>query len=227
MASEQASEAPSHPAADHIAAMVKPSNRRAVFPALVAAVASGALFYFGTGLHPVWWLTWLAPFPVLLVAPHAKSWPAFVMAGSAWLIGSLNMWQQARALQVPIGIVLAMLIVPAFLFSLVVLLFRAWVRRGGLWQASLSYPAAWVAIEFLNAIASPHGTFPNLGYTQLDCLPVLQVVSLVGIWGISFCLLLVPAVAAALLSQQRSPAQKIKLAAIACAILIAVFSYGF
>src|SRR5262249_2568871 len=127
MAREQANQVANHPAADHIAAMVKPSNRGGVFPAIVAAVASGALFYFGTGLHPVWWLTWLAPFPVLLVAPHAKVWPAFVMAGSAWLTGSLNMWQQALAVQVPIGIVLAMLIVPACLFSLVVLLFRAWV----------------------------------------------------------------------------------------------------
>ena len=29
-----------------------------------------ALFFVGTGLHPVWWVTWLAPLPVLLLAPR-------------------------------------------------------------------------------------------------------------------------------------------------------------
>ena len=27
------------------------------------AVASALAFYFGTGLHPIWWLTWFARFP--------------------------------------------------------------------------------------------------------------------------------------------------------------------
>jgi apolipoprotein N-acyltransferase len=32
-----------------------------------------ALLYFGTGLHPIWWLTWLAFLPVLLLAPRVPA----------------------------------------------------------------------------------------------------------------------------------------------------------
>ena len=32
--------------------------------------ASAALFFFGTGLTPVWMLLWLAPIPVLWLAPR-------------------------------------------------------------------------------------------------------------------------------------------------------------
>ncbi|MBC6459614.1 nitrilase-related carbon-nitrogen hydrolase [Actinomadura sp. HBU206391] len=41
------------------------------FAAVLAAAASSAtLFYFGTGLRPLPWLTWLAPLPVLALAPR-------------------------------------------------------------------------------------------------------------------------------------------------------------
>jgi hypothetical protein len=32
-----------------------------------AVVTSSAMLYWGTGLHPLWWLTWFAPLPVLLI----------------------------------------------------------------------------------------------------------------------------------------------------------------
>ena len=38
--------------------------RKFVF-AVVAGIASAALFYLGTGLHPICWLLWVAPVPVL------------------------------------------------------------------------------------------------------------------------------------------------------------------
>ncbi len=37
---------------------------------VVAGLASAGLLYFGTGLHPTWWLLWLAPVPVLAIAPR-------------------------------------------------------------------------------------------------------------------------------------------------------------
>jgi apolipoprotein N-acyltransferase len=136
------------------------------------------------------------------------------------------MWHQAQAVQIPLGMILVMLIIPASIFGLTVLLFRALVRRGNLWQACLAFPSAWVTVEFLNALLSPHGAYPSLGYSQLDCLLVLQLVSLVGVWGISFCLLLLPATAAALLNQQGSDNEKTKLAVVVTAILAVVIVYG-
>lgn len=43
---------------------------------VLAVAASGALFYFGTGMSPVPALTWLAPLPVLLLASRVPAWTA-------------------------------------------------------------------------------------------------------------------------------------------------------
>src|SRR5277367_828561 len=37
---------------------------------ILALAASAIAFFFGTGLHPLWWLTWLAP---LAGAPHRST----------------------------------------------------------------------------------------------------------------------------------------------------------
>jgi len=195
--------------------------------AVAALTASAVMFFLGTGLHPWWWLTWFAPLPILLVASRMRVWSTFAVAALAWSIGSLNMWHyMTGVLEMPVGIVLGFVIIPSCIFGLVVLLFRRFIRRGAIWRAALAFPVAWVTCEYLNSVGSLHGTFPNLGYTQMDCLPMLQLVSLVGIWGISFCLFLLPATIAALLCGQRSWAARMKLAAVVFTVLAGVFLYG-
>src|SRR5208337_1572849 len=65
-----------------------------------------------------------------------------------------------------------------------------------------------------------------MGYSQMDFLPVLQVTSLVGIWGISFCLFLLPATIAAVLSRQGSALERTRLAIAVAVFLAAVAAYG-
>jgi apolipoprotein N-acyltransferase len=47
--------------------------------------------------------------------------------------------------------------------------------RSSLWKAALVFPTFWVTCEHVNNLTSPHGTFPNMGYTQMDLLPLLQL----------------------------------------------------
>ena len=53
--------------------------------AVLAAATSATLFYFGTGLRPMPWCTWLAPLPVLVLAPRVSARTAFTAACAAWL----------------------------------------------------------------------------------------------------------------------------------------------
>jgi hypothetical protein len=47
----------------------EPDNRRgSMARAALAALASGALYFVSTGLHPWWPGLWIAPLPVLLLA---------------------------------------------------------------------------------------------------------------------------------------------------------------
>jgi len=55
----------------------------------------------------------------------------------------------------------------------------------GFW-ATLVFPAAWTAIEFLDAGANPYGTWGAIGYTQHGVLPLMQLTSVTGVWGIGF-----------------------------------------
>lgn len=52
--------------------------------------------------------------------------------------------------------------------------------------ATLVFPAAWVAVEFLQSRWTPAATWGSIAYTQFGYLPLMQVSAVVGIWGISF-----------------------------------------
>jgi apolipoprotein N-acyltransferase len=204
-----------------------PMIRRPRLFSVAVVLASSALFFFGTGLHPVWWLTWLAPLPVLLLAPRLGRLQAFAAAALSWSLGSLNLWHYLTALlQVPLAIRLISVGVPACIFGGVVLVHREFLLRGAIWRAVFAVPTLWVAYEYLLSVASPHSTFGNLAYTQVDCLLLLQLASVTGIWGISFCLLLLPATVAALFSPHRSKPQKNHIAIAVTAFLLAVMLYG-
>ena len=185
------------------------------------------MFFYGTGLHPVWWLTWLAPLPLLLIASRVSRRFAFTATAAAWFIGSLNMWSYLlKVIAIPFWVVLTISLAPALLFGVAVLLFRRFVRRSAPWRAALVFPAFWVSLEYLNNTTSPHGTFASLGYTQMNFLTVLQVASLTGIWGITFCVFLFPASIAALASKHASIIQKKRLAMGALLFFVIVAAFG-
>jgi apolipoprotein N-acyltransferase len=90
----------------------------------------------------------------------------------------------------PTWIVSSFLVSSACLFAVGVLLFRMGVVRGKLWQAALVFPAFWASAEFAIAVLSIHGTFGNISYSQMNSLPILQIASVTGVWGISFTIFL-------------------------------------
>jgi apolipoprotein N-acyltransferase len=216
-----------------------PNRARTVILALAAIVLSSAMFFFGTGMRPIWWLTWLATLPVLLIAPRVPAFFAFGIAALSWFAGTLNMWRYLRHILVlpdnphagplvmPLGVAIGVLIVPSCIFGLAVLLSRSFMRRGVLWRATLALPAVWVTYEYLTAVFSPHSTFGNLAYTQMDFLPMLQLASVAGVSGITFCVFLLPsAIAASPAGTERSQQKRI-LAGTIGAFYLVVMLFGW
>jgi apolipoprotein N-acyltransferase len=212
-------------------------NRKIIL-ASVAILVSSAMFFFGTGMRPLWWLMWLAPLPVLLVAPRVSGLFAFGVAALAWFAGTLNMWRYLRHILVlpnnphagplvmPMGVAIGILIVPSCIFGLGVLLSRAFMRRSAFWRAALALPAVWITYEYLTTVFSPHGTFGSIAYSQMDFLPLLQVASVAGLWGILFCVFLLASSIAALLGGQAGFAQKRRFAAAAGIFFVVVMIFG-
>jgi apolipoprotein N-acyltransferase len=52
--------------------------------------------------------------------------------------------------------------------------------------ATLVFPLAFVAAEFLQSRLSPAATWGSIAYTQYGVLPLMQVAAVAGIWGITF-----------------------------------------
>ncbi len=199
----------------------RPSKTYLAAPCLAI---SAALFFLGTGLSPLWALTWLAPIPVLWISPRVSARQAFFVALAAYALGGLNEWAYSRTV-LPTFIVAALLLASSCLFAVGALLFRYGVLRGKLWQAAVVFPAFWVTVEFVVAQLSVHGTFGNISYSQMDFLPILQIASVAGIWGISFCLFLFAATLAAL-AQSGLSSVKIPLAIATAVFLIGVIGFG-
>jgi apolipoprotein N-acyltransferase len=194
---------------------------------VAAGVASAAFFYFGTGLHPIWWLLWLAPVPVLTIAPRLPPGAAFLLGAIAWLLGETNQWNYLRyVITMPVQLIVFLFVIAAAIFGFGVLLMRSFLLRGSLLLATVAFPVYWVACEYLNAIASPHSTWGNLAYTQMDCLPLIQIASVTGVWGISFVVFLFASAVAALLSGLGGSAERRALAIAAGTIVCAVFAFG-
>lgn len=174
--------------------------------AVAAAALSGAAWWFGTGLAPLGWLAWLAPLPVLLAAPRLRAHAAFLAALVAGTCTGLNLWHYLQdVIRLPLFVAVQVAAVSGLTFALAVMLHRGLLLRRRPLAATLAYPALMVAAEYLGSLLSPHGTFGSLAYSQLDLLPVIQLASATGNWGVSFVVSLLPAAAASLLASADMP----------------------
>jgi len=202
------------------------SQQRQAGIAVAAVISSGLAGFFGTGLHPVWGLTWIAPIPVLVASAYLTRGWTFASAFVAWLMGGLNMWNYFHvALEIPLIPVIVFLSGPALVFACIVLVYRRFLRVSA-WQAALIFPTLWVTYEFVSERLSPHSTFGNIGYSQMNLLPILQIASVTGIWGISFCLFLFAATVAVLLSGDRVSGKRGWLALATFAWLVLLIGFG-
>jgi apolipoprotein N-acyltransferase len=193
-----------------------------------AIVLTGLLTWYGTGLHPIWFLTWLAPIPILWLAPRVPGSIAFLSALFAWTIGNLNQWNYDRNyIELPVAVMALAILAPSFVFALAVLLYRIFVVRDRCFLGALAFPSLWVGFEFALQRLSPHSTWGSLAYTQVDCLPILQIASLTGLLGITFVTLFGAAAMSATLSNFGGGMRAAtKFAASIAAVLLVLLAWG-
>jgi apolipoprotein N-acyltransferase len=193
---------------------------------VLAILLTGTALHFGSGLTTIPALTWLAPLPVLLLAPRVSARLSALTAFAGWTLGLANLWRYLlKDLELPPP-VLSFLLLLAGVFTLTVLLFRALTIRRRFILAALAAPGCWAACDYLIATVSPHGAFTSLAYTQAEVRPVVQLVSLTGPWGISFLLILPAAVLAALLAPGVQRRAVLQLSAVVAFVAVGTFAYA-
>jgi len=204
-------------------------EKRPILAATLAILTTAALLLAGNGMNPIWPLMWIAPIPVLLLAVETTSWRiAGATAALSVLLGTLTfLYYLHFVLKAPITAWLIPFSIASLLFAAGVLLFRALLHRGAVFAAVLSLPAFWSLTEYLASFAPANGTAGSFAYTQEHFLPILQVASLTGPWGITFLLLLFPtAIATAFYLRRRNLPHATTVIAASLAIIAAAILFG-
>lgn len=156
------------------------------------AILGGLLMRWSVGLHPVWWLAWVAPAPLLAASLRSARHAALGWALLAGLIASSGKLHYLT-LFMPLAPALCIVLLLALLWVVVVSQARRIMMATPSPWAVLAYPLMWCAVDTLLAHLHPDGNFDSLAYSQAGFPPALQITSLLGVSGLLFVLSLFPA----------------------------------
>jgi apolipoprotein N-acyltransferase len=98
------------------------------------------------------------------------------------------------------------------------------IQRWKSWKTIFIFATGVTGYEYIMSLLSPHGTVGSIAYTQADNLIVIQVASLVGIWGITFIMTMVAANAALLIEYKSF--RNIKQNLLTGSVIIFVILFG-
>jgi apolipoprotein N-acyltransferase len=149
------------------------------------------LLLFAGGRWNITLASWLAPvFAIRFFRDSEKAGRNFLLLWLASAIPAIISWNGATFLYFMHPVAEAaffLLMTPIGLIPYVV--DRMYHRRFGpsIWL-TLVYPIAATAMDFFSSNGSPFGTFGAIAYSQRDFLPMMQIASVTGLWGITFIL---------------------------------------
>ncbi len=159
---------------------------------IVAVLASGTGFTLAFPIPDLGILAWVTLVPLLLAvrrrAPRAAFWLGYLWGAVAY--GGVLLW--VTTFGVAVWALAAALLAA---FPALAVLAIAWVERDHsgpwifLWIASV-----WTAVEFLRSQGPLGFPWALLGETQHRALPIIQIASLTGVYGVTFLVALVNAI---------------------------------
>jgi apolipoprotein N-acyltransferase len=148
-------------------------------------LAIGTLVGFFWTIPLAWWLS---PVFVLRFIRTQKVWRGFVLAWLAtFLTVGVTQYGMMNALMPsPLPVYLITMAVGALLFALPYLADRLLAPRLKGFAATLVFPLAVTAVDFFSAKANPLGSIGAQAYFQYGNLALMQLLSITGMWGITF-----------------------------------------
>jgi len=193
---------------------------------IAGIIFSGLCWYFSNGLNgSYWYLLWLAPIPLFVISLHSTGKKTLIVAFFAYLIGRLSWVTYLITVATVIPAIIFTLALP-LIFALIIMLTRKTVIKLNSWYSIFAFPVFFTSFEFLMMRFSPDGTAASIAYSQSNFLPVIQIASVTGIFGITFLVTFIPS-AIAISWYYRRENRKFRRAVIVSGLLVvAVFIFG-
>jgi len=155
-------------------------DRWSILWLIIGGILSLFSMSVGKWLIPI--TAWLgAIFYIRFFRTQRKAWLAYLLIGITTAITTaitLPAWMSAMAMPAIIG--------AALLGPLTLLLDRWLAQRLPGFAGTLVFPLAITTMDLINVATNPMGSISATAYSQYDNLVLLQLVSLTGIWGLSF-----------------------------------------
>ena len=190
---------------------------------IVISLISGVLLSLAFPRTSIHWLAWFALAP-LMYYTYRLSWRRALICAAAFGLGffaSLLHW---------IGIFGRLPWAALSVFQcLFIVAFVAAAKligsRLGSWGRFALPPALWVGFEWIRSLGMFGFTWGDLGYSQYKVLPIVQLASLTGVWGVSLLIALSNSALASLAAARGNPgrlsAARIQIILVGIAILSA------
>jgi len=205
---------------------------------LLLALGSGLALALAFPSYNLPLFAWFALAMLLLALAGARPWPAALLGflhGAVFYTATLTWIYTVMRVHGGLSVaaaagVLAALVVAASLFTAAFSLVAAWLGRSSASRGFAAAPFLWIALEFgrthLPAIGFPWNL---LGYAASENLGLLQLVSLTGIYGLSFLVAAYNALLACVLvgSGRRRRAVAAWLVVTTALVVVAVFGGRF
>ena len=141
------------------------------------------LMLFSNGRWIIPAATWL--YPVCFLHFIRNNSPGYGFSGIAVISAVVNSISWWKMIPVPLPFYFVLTSVFMNVISLAFLADRLIAEKMKGFTSTLVFPLLWCSLEFCTSLL-PKGTWSSLAYTQAGNLPLLQLASLTGIWGISF-----------------------------------------
>jgi apolipoprotein N-acyltransferase len=145
-------------------------------------LAIGALlFVVGNGRWTIPLAAWLWPVFMLRFVRTQKPFPGLIAAAVVFMVGCNIQW--IGIMQGPLFIILNAAM--GLVFTFTYLVDRLITPRFQGILSTLVFPLTWTTMEYLGSFG-PFGAWGSVAYTQFGNLPLEQMVSVTGIYGITF-----------------------------------------
>jgi len=144
------------------------------------------LLFFSNGRWALPLATFIAPIFLIRFLRFHKPLKGFVFLIFAGFISNVFIWK--GLVPVPGFVYYIMSFMMSLFTALVFLIDRIYSQRLKGIVSTLVLPSAFVLMDYISVSTNPGGTFGALATTQ-SSLPLLQLLSITGIWGITFIIL--------------------------------------
>lgn len=143
------------------------------------------LLMFSNGRWSVPFAAWLFPVFFLRCFRTRKTVAGVVVGGAFFIFAYVFVsWQILSFEPLPPAFRIGSGVAAGILFLLPFLADRMLSPHWGGYVSTLIFPLSWVSVEYLVTLVN--GSWFSLAYTQYGNLPLMQIASVTGIWGISF-----------------------------------------